>query len=311
MKTTLKRILALLLACLAGLGLASCAIVPEEAEQTEPETTAAKTTVPGTTGEDKTTAAETEATEPVIFLKIVSMNAQNADYDRSGEPTIMAKYQKLAAAISAKTPDLVLLQECNTLSSAEGIRQQMTDASDYATVSGKNASTMVLYNTKVFDLIGQGCEKIGTAGDENGSNYDRYMVWARLRHKESDLQIVVVPVHVDYATEACKAQINIIVDYLKTNFPKIPFILGGDFNLEIGTVSKTALSNEGYQNARTSAVEKVNGNAATFPEKGTVIDFIWYKSGMIYRAAAKKYEVIADTLPTDHRPIYAEIALKR
>lgn len=322
MKTTTKRILALFLACLAGLGLASCALAPEEAETTAAkttaaETTAAETTTPETTGEGGTTAPETtvpatEAPEPEpIVLKIVSLNAQNADYDRSGEATIADKYRKLGAAISAKTPDLVLLQECNTVESADGIRQKMTDASDYATVSGKNASTMVLYNTKVFDLISQGCEKIGSAGDENGSKYDRHMVWARLRHKESGAQIVVVPVHVDYVTTACKAQINIIVNYLKTNFPNIPFILGGDFNLEIGTISKTSLPTEGYLNARTSATEKVNGNSATFPEKGTVIDFIWYKSGFVYRAAARKYEVITDTLPTDHRPIYAELTLTR
>lgn len=161
MKTTTKRILALFLACLAGLGLASCALAPEEAEPT-----AAEPTAPETTAEEGTTAPATEAPKPEpIVLKIVSLNAQNADYDRSGEATIADKYRKLGAAISAKTPDLVLLQECNTVESADGIRQKMTDASDYATVSGKNASTMVLYNTKVFDLISQGCEKIGSAGD--------------------------------------------------------------------------------------------------------------------------------------------------
>lgn len=302
----MKRIFALLLLLATGLGLVSCALAPKEAEPTVPETTAVEETVADPTA----SATEASAPEPIV-LKIVSLNTQNAGYDRSGETTLTVKYQKLAAAIDAKTPDLVFLQECNTVAAADGIRQQMADGSNYATVSGRNASTMILYNTEVFTSVSQGCEQIGAKDDENGSKYDRYMVWARLRHKESGAQIVVVPVHVDYVTAACKAQINFIVDYLKTNFPQIPFILGGDFNLEMNTISKTALTTEGYLDVGTSAAEKVNGDAATFPEKNIVIDFVWYKSGLIYRATATKYEVIADTLPTDHRPLFAEITIAK
>ena len=302
----MKRIFALLLLLATGLGLVSCALAPKEAEPTVPETTAVEETVPDPTA----SATEASAPEPIV-LKIVSLNTQNADYDRSGETTLTVKYQKLAAAIDAKTPDLVFLQECNTVAAADGIRQQMADGSNYATVSGRNASTMILYNTEVFTPVSQGCEQIGAKNDENGSKYDRYMVWARLRHMESGAQIVAAPVHVDYVTAACKAQINFIVDYLKTNFPQIPFILGGDFNLEMNTISKTALTTEGYLDAGTSAAEKVNGDAATFPGKNIVIDFVWYKSGLIYRAEATKYEVIADTLPTDHRPLFAEITIAK
>ena len=96
------------------------------------------------------------------------------------------------------------------------------------------------------------------------------------------------------------AQLNRIVEFLNTNFAKIPFILGGDFNAEIGTVSATSLTTEGYLNARSSATETVNGDESTFPQNNTVIDFIWYKSGMAYKAAATKYEVM--TLEMDRVP---------
>lgn len=312
MKNT-KRIALVLLAGLMVFGLAACAI--ETGEETDATTAAdavSETTAKITAA---TTAAATTAEpepEPIV-LKIIAANVQNANYDKSGEATIEAKYKKLADAFSATSPDVVFLPECGTSDAAEGIRSRMANASDYEAVTGESvgSNVMMLYNKKVFTLVSQGCQKIGAKDDENGSKYDRYLVWAKLRHKESDAQIVVVPIHVDYATEACKAQINLIVNYLKTNFPKIPFILGGDFNLEMSTINKTDLVSEGYQNAGSTATRKINGGAATFPDKGTVIDFVWYKSGMIYKAKATTYKVIMDALPTDHRPIYVEIELKK
>ena len=156
----MKRIFALLLLLATGLGLFSCALAPKEAEPTGPETTAVEETVADPTA----SATEASAPEPIV-LKIVSLNTQNAGYDRSGEATLTVKYQKLAAAIDAKTPDLVFLQECNTVAAADGIRQQMADGSNYATVSGRNASTMILFNTKVFTPVSHGCEQIGAKDD--------------------------------------------------------------------------------------------------------------------------------------------------
>ena len=306
-----KRIALVLLAGLMVFGLAACATeTGEETDATTATDAVSETTAKITAA--TTTAATTAEPEPEpIVLKIIAANVQNADYDRSGEATLADKYKKLADAFSATSPDLVFLPECGSTLAAEEIRSRMANASDYEVVAGAGANVMMLYNKEVFTLLSQGCQQIGAKDDENGSKYDRYMVWAKLRHKESDAQIVAVPIHVDYATEACKAQINLIVNYLKTNFPKIPFILGGDFNLEMSTINKTDLVSEGYQNAGTTATRKINGGAATFPEKGIIIDFVWYKSGLIYKAKATTYKVIMNALPTDHRPIYVEIELKK
>ena len=317
MKSKWKTIAAMLLAGLMLCGFVACSLEPAEATEAEP--TASKTdaeTEPAATTVEVTTAAETEPPEPEpepITLKIIAANVQNANYDKSGEPTLASKYKKLADAFSAKEPDVVFLPECGTAEAAEGIRSRMANAGDYEAVTGASvgSNVMMLYNKEVFTLVDQGCMKIGTQNDANESAYDRYMVWARLRHRESGTQMVVVPIHVDYVKKAGKAQIDVIVNYLKDNFPKIPFILGGDFNLELNVISNTALATEGYGNAGTRATSTVNGNAATFPKNGTVIDFVWYKSGLLYTAKATKYEVITDTLPTDHRPIYVEIAITK
>ncbi|MBO4283680.1 MAG: endonuclease/exonuclease/phosphatase family protein [Clostridia bacterium] len=303
MRNTVKRIAVLLLAGAMLIGLVACALTLEETpggDATEPAT-AEVTTAASTTGAKK---------QPVT-LKIVSLNAQNADYDTSEEPTIESKYQKLADAISEKNPDIVFLQECNTSVSAEAIRQRMANKTKYALVSEAGATAMLIYNRDVFTLQGHGSRKIGEENDANGSKYERYLVWAQLQHKDVSTPIVVSPVHVDYVTKACKAQLDMIVQYLKDNFPQVPFILGGDFNAEIGTVSATSLTTEGYLNAGTAATEKINGDEKTFPEKGQIIDFIWYKRGVAYNATATKYEVVMDALPTDHRMIYAEITLSR
>ena len=302
MKSKLKTIAVLLLACAMLIGLVACALAPEETPEDGGATEATA---------EVTTAASTKAAPKTVTLKIVSMNAQNADYDQSGESTIESKYQKLADAISEKEPDLVLLQECNTAVSAEAIRQRMANNTKYALVSEPNATTMVIYNRESFTLQRQGSQKIGDKDDENGSAYERYLVWAQLLHKDLTTPIVVVPIHVDYVTRACKAQLNAIVEYLKTNFAQIPFILAGDFNADAATVSATSLSTEGYLNARETATEKINGDETTFPEKSQTLDHLWYKRGLVYNATATKYEVIMETLPTDHRPIYVEIVLSR
>ena len=321
----MKTITTLLLAGLMLFGLVACSLeeaaetdaetTPEATEgETEPAVTTAEITTAAAATAAETTAAETTAPEPApepITLKIVTANVQNANYDKSGEPTLDSKYRKLAAAFSAKNPDLVFLPECGTAGAAEEIRSRMANASSYEVVAGEGANVMMLYNTDVFALVDKGCLQIGAKDDANGSNYDRHLVWARLRHKESGTPMVVAPIHVDYAMTACKEQINTIVFYLKNNFPKIPFILGGDFNQEMRTVGNTALVTEGYQNAGTTATAKINGNESTFPEKGIVIDFLWYKSGMAYTVKADKYEVIMDALPTDHRPIYVELTITK
>ena len=86
MKTTTKRILALFLACLAGLGLASCALAPGE---TEP--TAAKPTVPETTAEEGTTAPETTvpATEAPVDEgpRVDEFPVADAPFDPAGGMT--------------------------------------------------------------------------------------------------------------------------------------------------------------------------------------------------------------------------------
>ena len=289
--------------------------ISETEGETAVETTVEIATTPETTPEttaEETAAATTEApkSEPVV-IKIVSMNTQNSGYDQSGEPTIESKYQKLANAISEKQPDLVLLQEVNTKAALEAILARMENASNYGFVYEAATTTMVIYNKDVFTLLDQGKELIGEADDADGSAYERYLVWAKLRHKASSMPLIVVPVHVDYVKNACKAQINRIVDYLKTNFPSAPYILGGDFNCEISVVSATSLTLEGYKNARTVAKEKVNGDEKTFPKNDVIIDYVWYKSGTVITATAKKYEVLMQTLPTDHRPIYVEIELTK
>jgi len=283
------------------------ATAPETELATEPETEVA--TEPET--EVVTAPATTGAPAAPVTISVLSMNAQNAGSDMSGEASHEAKYGKIAAAIGEKSPDLICLQECVSALPVEEIRSRLPNADDYAAVTGDGAMIALLYNKNVFSLVKQGCFQIGEKDDENGSKYERYMLWAQLRMKETGLPLVAVPIHVDYATKACKAQINIIVDYLKNNFPQIPFVLGGDFNLEIGTVSSTSLSTEGYLDARSSATETVNGNEPTFPGKGTVIDFVWYKSGKVWSAAATRYEVLTQTLPTDHRPIYVELQFER
>jgi len=173
-----------------------------------------------------------------------------------------------------------------------------------------DAHTAILYNNTVFKRVDYGCQKIGSAGDANGSEYDRYMLWAKLRAKETGTEIIVVAIHVDYAEAACLAQLQTIVNYLKENQAGVPVIMLGDYNARQSVIDRSAVVSERYSNARSTATAFQNKNEDTFiGEYSSIIDYIYYKSDVSFRGLkAKYYEVLMDdeNNPSDHRPIYAE-----
>ena len=298
----LKRILALLLALSVLFAVVACG-AKETPDDTEEQP-----------GDDNTQEQQNQNTEtaPVLTFSVMSYNTQNAGESRGNEPTHEAKYQKLAAMLSLKNPDIIALQECARDDVANEIRKKMTKKDDYRVITGSSGShTALLYNQNAFKKVSSGCQQIGTKGDETGTAYDRYMLWAKLRSLETGTEFVVVSVHVDYVTEACLAQLQKIVDYLKENHAGTSAILMGDFNATQSVINRSAVVSERYLNVSASATSAKNKVQDTFPSGGTVIDYIYFKSAVSFKGLkAQYYEVVMqdDQNPSDHRPIYGEFS---
>ena len=294
----IKRISALLLALTLLFAFAACG---------------AKETPDGEDANENEQSEEDEEGMTPISFSVLTYNTQNAGRDKSGEDSHDAKYKKLAAMIDQKKPDIIALQECATTDAANSIRKKLADKDNYNLVSGSSgAHTALIYNKTVFEKTASGCQQIGTAGDETGSAYDRYLQWVRLRHIESGIEFVVIPIHVDYVKAAYLAQLQKITDYLKENQAGVSAILMGDFNAQPSSLKSSAIGTEHYYSAREQATENKSKNTDTFlGEGGGIIDHVFYKSSVGFRGLKSQYyEVLTsdENNPSDHRPVYAEFS---
>ena len=238
-----------------------------------------------------------------VTVNVMSYNVQNAGNDKSGESSHDAKYRKLAAKITGENAGIVALQECAKISAVNGILSYLPG---YAAYAVEGIHPVILYNTTLYERVAQGNRKIGTAGDTYGSNYDRYLFWAKFRCKDTGKEFVVESVHIDYAVNACRAQLHEIVDFMQANYPDTPTVLMGDFNLTESALDVQYLTEAGYSDARKIATTPVNGNAATFPSKGTILDFIFAKGFL-----ARSFKTLtAENNPSDHLPISAVLVFR-
>ena len=236
-------------------------------------------------------------------VNIMSYNVQNAGNDKSGESSHDAKYRKLAAKITGENAGIVALQECAKISAVNGILSYLPG---YAAYAVEGIHPVILYNTALYERVAQGNRQIGTAGDAYGSNYDRHLFWAKFRCKDSGKEFVVESVHIDYAVNACRAQLHAIVDFMRENFPNTPTVLLGDFNLTESGLDVQYLAEANYSDARKIATTVVNGDSPTFPSKGTVLDFIFAKGFL-----ARSFKTLtAENNPSDHLPISAVLVFR-
>lgn len=294
----IKRISALLLALILLFTFAACG---------------AKETPDGEdANENEQSEEDEEGTTPISF-SVMTYNTQNSGVSKGNEESHDAKYTKLAGMIDQKKPDIIALQECATTDAANSIRKKLAEKDNYGVITGSSgAHTALIYNKTVFSKVASGCQQIGTKGDETGSAYDRYLQWVRLRHIESGIEFVVVPVHVDYVTAAYLAQLQKITDYLKEEQSGVSAILMGDFNAKPDPLKSSSLNTERYYSAREQATENKSKNTATFlGDGGGIIDHVFYKSSVGFRGLKSQYyEVLTsdENNPSDHRPVYAEFS---
>ena len=271
----------------------------------------------------QTGAIEVGASEPLSYTTAdlnlsaygltpdrISLMSYNG-YNVGSDPYDYQKFQKLATMIDFKNPDFVCMQECVAGSgAANSVCNKMENHDDYRVLNSDTtpetatSTNAILYNATKYTLLSSGTIQLGKKDDSDGSLYDRYFLWAKVKSKLTNAVFVVICIHVDYVIPAGNAQFARMLTYVKENFEGLPVLVAGDFNLVKPQSAFDYLEKAGFEDTHETAQRLVNGKEATFPEKGKErnLDFI-YERGF----SSDYFEVMTQTVnPSDHRPIYSE-----
>ena len=243
----------------------------------------------------------------------MTFNTQNSKKNET------SKNNSIADVLDASEADIIALQEISASGVAEDIRGRMDNGSKFASVESEvhtegsflnkeviGTANALLYNTEVFELVESGFWQIGTK-DVDGSNYDRFATYAKLKRIEDGAIILAVATHFDTSFAVADAQAEKLLELISENFGSIRTVIMGDYNVPSGRSEVHAqFTGSGYADAETNAETKVNADEYTFyhsTEGPRVIDYIYIKG-----FKSSKYEVVIPTSnPSDHRPVFAEI----
>jgi len=259
-------------------------------------------------------------TADTVSVMTYNLNNGIVDYGGlNGGKTLSDRVDDIVARINYMSPDVVVLTEAHNLSrndydlSISSLVEQCDV--NYAAVDFATESTnVILYNDDKYDLAGSEVITLAnTAQDSQGneytSQYTRTAVFALLERVSDGRVFAVVGTHFDFERTVCREQARDIMEQL-ANYEYMAAIIAGDFNLispaidsENGssTLHKVFYDENDFVDVNTSA-----DKTATFPEDGTVIDYIY-----IDGAKASGYTVVDmdSQEPSDHYPVYVELTL--
>ena len=216
-----------------------------------------------------------------------------------------AKNKKIATILSNSGADIIALQECTDNGAAADIMGRMTNKDSFEVISYNGIGPALIYNKEAFNCLEYGNWLLAEKGNESNGEYQRNAIYAKLQRKSDGAIVVAVATHFDYINERANEQVATLISKLNETFPGARAVIMGDYNLVAPNGIYTKLGNAGFVNAQSIAETKVNSDAATFPSKGTVLDYIYAKG-----FNATKHEVIIPTdNPSDHRPVFAELVI--
>ena len=181
----------------------------------------------------------------------------------------------------------------------------MTNKDSFEVIAYDGVGPALIYNKEVFNCLEYGNWLLAEKGNEDNGEYQRNAIYAKLQRKSDGAIVVAVATHFDYINERANDQVATLISKLNETFPGARAVIMGDYNLVAPNGIYTKLGNAGFVNAQSIAETKVNSDAATFPSKGTVLDYIYAKGFKV-----TKHEVIIPTdNPSDHRPVFAELVI--
>lgn len=137
----------------------------------------------------------------------------------------------------------------------------------------------IYYKLDTIEVVTKGFQVNGTAGDSEGTQYDRNIIWAVLRLKQTGTQFLYVSTHLDTASDTVRVLearrvLNLINEVLDER-GDMPVFMAGDMNMEAGSGCYKLLTSF-FDNVRETAGFNLSGDNVTFNNfgrGGAIIDF--------------------------------------
>jgi len=220
-------------------------------------------------------------------MRIMSYNIRNAkgmdnkiDYDR------------VAAVIRAEDPDIVALQELDSMTNRSGRKDVLKEIADRCGY---------YYNYGAAIVYDGGKYGVGVLSKEKPLRVSNTPLPGKEERRNLEIvefkKFVVFAIHFSLTEADRDSSVEIINREMK-NIRK-PIFLAGDFNADPSSVAIIRL--------RDSYWKLLSGEAPTFPanKPRTCIDYIFALKAREYRVS--RAEVIADSMASDHRPVVVDI----
>lgn len=250
-------------------------------------------------------------------VKVMSYNINNGQVN---DKVLSRRLDYIAAQINSVDPDVVILNEAHNYEThSVSYDMKTTDLVakcdvNYGIVEYTNeeSKNVILYNTEKYTLVSSeiitltNLDQDGNEGDQ----YERTAVFARLKRISDGREFVATAVHLDMNKGVAKMQAWQINDKLAESYDDVRQIVGGDFNFTspihdaqngASTVHTNPFVNEGYTDVN------VNVDSTETKDGSGVIDFIYSKG-----FEAEGYTVVkaaGASNASDHYAIYAELTL--
>lgn len=238
-----------------------------------------------------------------IDVKVMQFNVCVGNlFTMVGSYTWSQRCAQIAALIKEQEPDIICLQELSVSGFYNDIMSKINTtysnnvgnvySGEYATRQGSSDEALALvYKTSRFDKVSGGMFWLNNHPDSAGlhsaagmtANYNRICVWARLRDKSTNSELIATSVHIDNANNdahaatdyaVMKEQVQIMINNVQARSggedDKLPIIIGGDMNANPDKSPIAKFSSNGYTDAYTVA-ESVTTQSTTMP-RSTMVD---------------------------------------
>ena len=267
--------------------------------------------------------------------KVMSYNVYYGEDTPSDVPSIANRQQKVASLIKAQSPDILMMQEVTSV--FMGVAQDsglgysyygychkcafgLNNTSGGSTSCGHELAP-IAWKTSKYSMEDSG--HFWTAESGISSDYPRCINWVVLKEKSTGNEIVVMNYHADPNSESVRNQTaKLVMEKLNEICQAhggIPAVIGGDWNMSVGSTAYETAVTEGLRDIRTTVNPKASGsfNNWTRTESGkySMGDYLF----MTEDVNASEYLVITGDLDegrtdgevvhiSDHCPIVAEIS---
>lgn len=238
-----------------------------------------------------------------------------------GERQWFMRIPLVVRAIRKYAPDSFGVQEAHW----GWMRALAASLPDYAWVgvgrdNGKKKGefSAVFYRRDLFKCKDSGTFWLSETPETPGLGWDanciRVCTYALLENKETGRQLAHFNTHLDHIGPVAQQKgAELVAKRSKALFSGVPAVFTGDFNVTPDSAPCRAVKDGGFVDARDVAAETDTG--MTFHDferegfEGLVIDYVFVRGDVKVEKFAVVRDKIDGRLPSDHYPVYADIAL--